>query len=484
MVAMHRVDSKRKKAAILRSIGYVVTMLLTVSTTALLLYVALGYRLGSSGHVVKNGLLLVDNRPQSAQVYVNSVQKDASAPSRFVLPTGKYQLDLKLDGYRTWSKQVKVSASKVRAVQYPLLIPTELTRQTVETFPQADIASQSHDRKLLLVFGAAGSQLSLVELDAEEPIVKPLNLGSAVRREDGRLGSIGVLEWSLNNKHVLLEQTLPSGEKDLLSVDVTKPSEAINISSLYADRSITDVHYVGGETKQIYGLHSGILSRYDLTTASQTVVMQNIATFVPYGDDTILFSRLTDDRQQVGIWQDSKTVVVSQVAASLGTARLQYARYDDHYYFVVSFAQSEAVSVYRDPLKRPVLARQLPYTTVVFSKPQQVTFSGSAQFFMVQNDRRALIYDLEDVTSYSVEVPFSLASDSKITWVDDHHFQAIDLEKTSYIFDYDGMNMQKLSSARVGSRIYFANNYEHFYSLGDEATSVPLFATSLVVEQQ
>ena len=107
MVCMHRVDNKRQQAAILRAIGYAVTIFLTATTTAILLYVALGYRLGSSGHVVKNGLLLVDNRPQSAQVYINGEQKDSSTPSRFVLPAGNFQLDLKLDGYRNWTKQVR-----------------------------------------------------------------------------------------------------------------------------------------------------------------------------------------------------------------------------------------------------------------------------------------------------------------------------------------------------------------------------------------
>lgn len=483
MVCMHRVDNKRQQAAILRAIGYAVTIFLTATTTAILLYVALGYRLGSSGHVVKNGLLLVDNRPQSAQVYINGEQKDSSTPSRFVLPAGNFQLDLKLDGYRNWTKQVRVSASKVREVNYPLLIPKDLSQLTIASLPPLEVVSQSHDRKLILVFSAASSQLNLIELDSKEPVITPLTLGSAVRREDGQIGTLKVLEWSLNNKNVLLEQSLPSGAKDLLSVDVTKPSEAINISTLYADRSITDVHYVGGETKQIYGLRNGILSRYDLSSASQTIVMQNIMTFVPYGDDTVLFSRQSEDQQQIGIWKDSKEVVVSQVAASLGVARLLYAQYDEHFYLVVGFSEGEAVTVFRDPLKRPILTKQLPYTTLAFSRPQQITFSGSAQFFMLQNGPRATIYDLEDVTSYAFEVPFATALESKLAWVDDHRIQAVSDKNVSYIFDYDGTNQQQLTAVRPGSRLYYSNNYEHYYSFGSDTTNTALQATSLVFEK-
>ncbi len=484
MVCMHRVDNKRQQAAILRAIGYAVTIFLTATTTAILLYVALGYRLGSSGHVVKNGLLLVDNRPQSAQVYINGEQKDSSTPSRFVLPAGNFQLDLKLDGYRNWSKQVKVSASKVREVNYPLLIPNNLSLRTIGNLTSSEVTSQSHDRKYILAFSAASSQLNLIELDVEEPVITNLPFGPAIRRENGRIGTFKVLEWSLNNKNVLLEQTLPSGTKDLLSLDVTKPSEVINISTLYADRSISNVHYVGGETKQIYGLRGGILSRYDLASASQTIVMQNIMTFVPYGDDTVLFSRLSEDQQQVGIWQDSKEVVVTQVAASLGEARLLYAQYDEHFYFVVGFSEGEVVTVFRDPLKRPILTKQLPYTTLAFSRPQNITFSGSAQFFMIQNGPRSVIYDLEDVTSYVFDVPFLLAPESTLTWVDDHHIQAISTENISYIFDYDGTNKQQLTAVRPGSKLYYSNNYEHYYSFGSDATNSLVQVTSLVFEKQ
>ena len=76
MVYMHRVNTKRRQAAIIRIVTYTITLILTVLTTAMLLYIALGYRIGSSGHVVKNGLLLVDNRPQSAMFYVNGQKKD------------------------------------------------------------------------------------------------------------------------------------------------------------------------------------------------------------------------------------------------------------------------------------------------------------------------------------------------------------------------------------------------------------------------
>ena len=484
MVCMHRVDTKRKQAAIIRTITYAVTLVLTVLTTAMLLYIALGYRIGSSGHVVKNGLLLVDNRPQSAMVYVNGVQKDP-APSRFVLPAGNYDVDLKLNGYRDWSKQVNVSASKVREVKYPLLLPKNLNLKTLKSLEKPDVVSQSKDRKQLLMYSEQLSQLSLVELDPKEAKVTNLQLGNSVVREGGSLGKLRVIEWSLNNKHVLIEQMLPSGAINYLSLETAKPAEAINITKLYGDNEITDLHYVGDNTDLVYGLKNGILSSYSLSGATQSIIMQRISQYTPYSDDTILYSKVIEDGlQQMGIRQGDKETVITQAAADLGKPILKYAGYDRHMYFVIGYDGGEIISVYRDPLAKPILAKQLPFTSFEFSKPTSITFSGSSEFFIAQNSSGATVYDFEDVKQHKDIMKFELATGSEITWVDDHHLQAVNKEGINFIFDYDGTNMQELTATKPGTELFYSDNFQHYYSLKDLDLKTDLNVTSLVVGKE
>lgn len=480
MVYMHRVNTKRKQAAIIRIVTYTITLILTVLTTAMLLYIALGYRIGSSGHVVKNGLLLVDNRPQSAMVYVNGQQKDP-APSRFVLPAGEYDVGLKLNGYRDWAKRVLVSASKVREVKYPLLIPKNLDLKILSSLKQPDVVSQSKDRKQLLMYSEQLSQLSLVELDTKEPKVSSLQLGSSVVREGGSLGKLNIIEWSLNNKFVLIDQTLPSGAKNLLSLEVAKPAEVINITKLFGDADISDPHYVGDNTDLIYGLKNGILSTYTLASSSQTIVMQSVQAYTPYSDNTVLFSKAIEgDLQQIGIHQDDKDTIITQTPVSYGRPILRYSEYDRHMYFVIGFEAGETISVYRDPIAKPILTKQLPYTTFAFSKPSDIAFSGSSEFFVAQNLGQAVVYDFEDITLHKDIMKFELEPGSEITWVDDHHLQAINKAGKSFIFDYDGTNLQELTAVKPGTKLYYSNNFQHYYSLKDVDPTTNLSVTSLV----
>lgn len=479
---MHRVNTKQRRLVLLRFLTYGLTLVLTIVTTVLLLYLALGYRLGKTGGVVRNGLLLVDNRPQSAEVLVDGQVKDARAPSRFVLPAGSYNVGLRLRGYHEWSKRVTVSASRVREVNYPLLIPTTLTKRSITTLANPDVVSQSHDRKRLITYSAADSSLKLIDLDPEDTKVTELSLGGSVRREGGQLGQITVIEWALNNKQILLEQTLPSGVRHIISVDVTKPSEAVDLSAVYGDQAPERAHYVGGQTAQLYGIKNGVLSRYNVNEGSSVIVMQKIATYVPYGDDTILFSRqLEDGSTQVGIWKDQEEVVVEQVTSGAGEPILQYGNYDDHYYFIVAFRQKDTITLYKDPLSTSPLLPHSPLVTLTFSQPQKIDLSGSAQFMMAQNGKNILVYDFEDIKQYRFETPAEPAPGTITKWADDHRLQTITTENKSILYEYDGSNQHTISDVRPGSSVYYSNNYQHFYSLSEADSSVRLDITSLVV---
>ena len=80
-------------------------------------------------------------------------------------------------------------------------------------------------------------------------------------------------------------------------------------------------------------------------------------------------------------------------------------------------------------------------------------------------------------------MPFATALESKLAWVDDHRIQVVSDKNVSYIIDYDGTNQQQLTAVRPGSRLYYSNNYEHYYSFGSDTTNTALQATSLVFEK-
>lgn len=480
---MHRINTKRRKAVWLRFVAYAIIVVLSTVTTIALLYVALGYRLdGKSGHLVRTGLLLVENQPVDAAVYINNQLKDESAPSRFTLLAGDYQLSLKQRGYRDWNKTISIAASGVREVTYPLLIPKELSTQTRQQISAPSLVSQSNDRKFLLTHATNQDSFELFELDNDQPKQTRLQLPAAIRREVGQTGSFRVIEWALDNKHVLLEQTLPSGAKQLLSIDVTKPAEARSLNTLYGDSLLSDVHYSGEDTTAVYGIRSNNLYRFSLEKADESLVLTNIRSYQAYGNDVVLYDRLTAGNQvDIGIWQNDQATRIHSLTSDQAATKLAYAKFSDHFYFVIAEPTSGKVTIYRDPLKSPVLRNQLPFTSFALANAQRVSFSAGSQFVLVQSGPNMATYDFDDRKLYSTTLPFEVASDVSVSWLDGAYLTAQAADGANYLLEYDGQNLQGLLSSKVGAPLALSSNFEWIYRLTENESAVDLQVGSLLV---
>lgn len=464
MVRMHRVDQKKRRAATLRIVAYAITLTLSVITTIVLLYVALGYRIDrTSGQVVRSGLLLVNNQPEAAGIYIDDVLRDNATPGRFVLSAGEYSLRLERAGYRTWAKQIEIAASGVRKVDYPMLIPNELKPVQLAALPAPYLTSQSRDRKVLLLHTEGAQALTLVRLNDEKFEQSSVALSSAVAREGGAVGTFSVIEWARDNKHVLLRQTLPSGTQNLLSLDTTKPAELVNISALYGADVPHDVHYVGDDTNLLYGLHNGIVSRYDLRTSKTEALLQNVRSYRPYGGTMLLFDRQASGKQaEVGIWDDTRIRIVHKVDEGLPASLFAYARFDEHYYFVTASPEDKEVIIYRDPLDTPKKVTFTPFITLKFAQPQKIDFSDSAQFLLVQNGKNFITYDFDDFRQYTAAIDFELAANSAFEWIDAAHLGTVRSDGRGVILDYDGSNRQGLALT-AAPQLYFSNNYRFLW---------------------
>ncbi len=259
---MHRVNLKQKQARILRIVAYSVTLTLSVLTTVLLLYIALGYRFdGKSGHVVRSGLLLVNSRPESGAIYINNELKDNATPGRFVLSSGNYDLRLVREGYREWAKNVKVAASGVREVNYPLLLPTSLSATKLFDISKPDMVTQSQDRKTVLFHTPGAPSFERVKLDPESPERETLALPRAFTSESGQFGTFSVREWALDNKHLLLQHSLPSGKTELISFD---------------ELNLTNEKETVGESTATYQYSQDLLNAFDRSSVLQEKIKDEI----------------------------------------------------------------------------------------------------------------------------------------------------------------------------------------------------------------
>jgi hypothetical protein len=71
--------------------------------------------------LVSTGIVTVTSNPKSAQVYINGSLKGVTDLNLHLLP-GKYQIEVKKDGYQTWQKGITLKGELVVSL-YPLLFP-------------------------------------------------------------------------------------------------------------------------------------------------------------------------------------------------------------------------------------------------------------------------------------------------------------------------------------------------------------------------
>lgn len=477
---MHHVDFKKRQKFYLRILSYSLITFLTITTTAILLYAALGYRIGSSGHVVRSGLLLINSRPTTAEVYINGENKNDPTSSRFVLPAGKYSLGLKQDGYRAWSKTVLLEPSGVENLYYPILVPTSLKSKPLTKLGKPDVVSQSPNRKLVFLYkNDSTANPQLIELDPATPNLSNLVLPEFALGATNSLDALKVIEWSQDSSHLLIEQTV-DGAKRLLSVNVDSPEKTINITAKLGGVQLSDVHYAGADVERVYGISKGVVSLFSLNDGKSKPLVDGIRSYYPIGDQGVSFVRgnKANGRLEAGLIKNDKLVVVHSIKSTGPKASgvTVYNNYDNNEYLSVRLDGEKKVTVSRNPLNDPILKTQLPYTSFNI-KASSLSPSSDGRFILARDGQRLVSYDLEYSRKYSFNVSEGVG---EIAWLDSNHLIYKDKEKSSFMRDFDGANTYELLSSDYG-QLMFSSDLETSYRLVESDPKAQLESISMVV---
>lgn len=480
---MHRVNTKDRRTIVLRVIAYSVTFTLSVVTTAILLFIALGYRFNSTDGVIQSGLLLVDSKPEAGRVLINGKVKDTQTPSRFVLPVGDYAVRIERSGYHVWNKAISLAPESVEELAYPLLIPKQLSSVPKLDVAQPESVSQSGNNKLLVYHVAGETTLHVVTLDKDTPTATSFSLSDAFVRESGSVGSLRFIEWSLDNKFVLVEQTLPGGARNVITLPIEKPAEAQNITAQFGQLAPTDPHYVGKDTNRIYGLHEGILRRYNLETSEATALLTRVLSYEPYDNDTIAYTRTSEDGLSVEVvlkTNDTSAVLESTADTALRPV-IAYGEYDRHTYVAVSDSASKTSRVYRDALKGPILKKQIPYVTLPFVNANYIKFSPNNQYVYFQRGQEFASYDFENTRQHSFIVAQAIG-DRHPVWANNSHLMVQSDSGQNYLLEFDGQNTTTLVRSQAGTRVYVGSDPRGAYRIDTTDSKTTLDFISLVAQ--
>ncbi len=480
---------KQRQHRIRLYVGYVL-MVIAISLASLLLVLqAYGYTFDlQTGAVNQNGLVFVDAHPERAEVYINGELKGAT-DQRLIMPADRYNISIRRDGYRAWEKNINLLGGKVERLVYPLLFPEALESKETQLYAEKPtFSTQSPDRRWLIVRqpGAVFS-FSLVDLNSELATATSLVLPPSLFSEPGARHDIEIVEWSTDNRHVVVKHVFDTGFEFVL-IDREAPESSRNLSRVLSGTAFTDI-VLRDKRFDSYYLHNRptqTLMTAGLDGQAPTPLLNGVIEFKPHGNDVLLYiasSGAADGNVAVRVREGDQIYTVKELPVDT-TYILDIARFSDRWYLLAGGVTDQRMYVLRDPvsvLRRNPDAQIIPAALLRIENPQFASFSANARFVQIQSGSKFVVYDAETARNYRYDT--GLNASQKAIWMDGHRLSLVSKNRVN-VFDFDGTNRQELSPAYSEFVPYFNSNYTAFYTLTDSqiAGRATLLRTELMVK--
>lgn len=479
---MEFLDSKsKKKRAVKLFTGYFLMVIVVGLATLILVYLAQGYGYDPSKGVMQNGLVFVDSKPASADIYLNDEYK-GNTNARLVLKEGQYTLNLKRDEYRSWNKSFSLNGGTVLYFLYPKLFPVDIPVTTTKVFTNVPVwASQSPDRHWLVLQQQANSPvLTVIDLSnpAEDTFLRTIPQEQLAGLPT-QMGTITPIEWSNDNEHLLLLQQLPDGTKSFIVFDINNPNRTVNVSTKLGVTSTVSIKLKDKKYDQFYLLDSATteLKKADLRSGvTPRPVLTNVIAYKSYGDNRVVYATYENaetDKARVLILEGQKNQYLLQDVARDPNNKylLDIAEYNNNWYYVVASSVGKNIKIYRNPLSRSNPGNTEPISSQMSLKldnPQFVSFSDNTRFIAMQSAKNFVVFDGEQNRVFRYTSPLEIADGQQAKWMDGHRLSVVTNNKIR-VFEFDGQNLQALIDSRAEFNAYFDRDHKYIYALMPQA---------------
>lgn len=479
---MDFLDPNKKRAHKVRLyIGYALMAIAISLGAVILLYAAYGYGVDRRGNVFQNGLVFLASTPDAAQVKIDSEDgqrsQTAITSDRLVLPAGRYDFEFLKQGYKPWQRTVELKGGGIQRLVYPFLFPEQFQSTDAAVYPSMPrFATVSPDRGTILV-QRPNEFLAFDVYDANDPEKAATSFSlSAGLLTPGNNQKLELVEWSTNNRHLLVKHTY-SNKTEFIIIDRDEPVRSTNINTAFA-LAPKRVLLHDKNPDQLYIEQSdGVLLRADVSAQTKQTLVRNVRAFQPHGEDMLLYvaggGEVTKGNVGVYVLTGGETFKLRELPSS-PTYLVDLAQYNGNWLVAAGAASDDRVYIYRNPitiLKANNPEATLSIRTLRIQNPEHLSFSANTQFIAVQSGQTFDVYDaLEDRQyHFTINTAFDKGS-GKATWMDGHRLLTSTKGKIT-VFDFDGSNYQLLTGIAVGSTPMFDRDYTNLYALAPSVNS-------------
>lgn len=491
---MDFLDPNKKKSNRFKLYAGYFLVAIAISLGALvLLFANYGYRMDKSGNISQNGLVFFSSQPSGAQLYIEGLfskyKTQAQTNTRMELKEGRYRATIVKDKYRSWQREFSLEGGSVERMVYPFLFPKDLKTADLKKYSKApQLVTSSPDRQWIVVqqpdnftsfdvFNANDPEKPVATFSVPEGVLSPATSSQALE----------LVEWSTDNASMLIKHTFDS-KTEFVIINRDKPAESLNVN-VTTNQSPHDVALKDKKTDELY-LHmapDGLLQVVDIKTKVLTPLVQKAYIFKPHGSDMLVYvapKKSDPNRSEVRIHTKDKDYMLRELPGNTSYV-IDVAQFDNSWYFVAGAASDNQVYVYKDPLD--VLAndgatKSIFARTLRIKNPQNVSFSANARFVAAQSGQLFAIYDAETDRQYRYDIKDQFDTKRPAQWMDGHRLTS-STDKQVIIFDFDGINSQKLMAIDPATDVMFDRDYKISYALSlNKDGGAALTSTKLLVE--
>lgn len=466
--------NKKRSNKIKLYTGYVLVAVAISLAALILLFVNAGYRLDGKGNVTQNGLLFVNSRPDGADTYIEGVHGKYKAfgktNTKFEIPEARYRVTIKKAGYRDWGREMSIDGGAVERLAYPFLFPEKLQSTDMKTYSLAPkIVSSSPDRNWIIV-QHPDNILTFDIFNANEP-EKPVTnftIPQSVLSPHKVQQKLELVEWSSDNDNILFKHTYDD-QVEFVIASKDQPEKSYNVNKKTNQNPLT-VSLKDRKVDQLY-LHmanDGLLQLVDIKTGALTPLVNKALAYKTHGDDMLVYVAPIADSNLVSvrIKNKDKDYELRQLPVSTGYV-VDVARFDNAWYVVAGAASGDRVFVYKDPLS--VLASSSPKKSIFartlrIKNPQKASFSANARMIAVQSGQSFAVYDAENDRQYKYTINDTFDTNRPVEWMDGHRLVS-STGGSVLVFDFDGINQQKLMAIDSSTDVMFDRDYDNAFSL-------------------
>lgn len=454
-------------------LGYGLIAIAVLLFATILLFIAYGFGY-KNGQVIQNGLVFFSAHPGSAEIYIDGKDQAKKTDTDLTLPAGQYNIELRREGYHSWTRQINVKGSDVTHYDYPFLFPTVLKPVSVADYSASPaLMTQSHDRRWLIIAQPGQiQQLDLYDLKNTKQLTPKLITIPTNLLTSGTTQTLTAIEWANDNTHLLLRHDY-DGNSEYIILDITSPEKSVNLTvQLGLATTNTEValnnqqfdHYL------IFNKQAHTLSKATLTTPLPVIYVSNVAQYESYGNDLILYAEVNSaaaSKTNIDMFDGTDNFTIRKVSPQ-AEYQLGLTKYDGNVYAAVGVTSEKQAYLFKNPLDKVGLPNSpIPVPVVVLHMPGlvHVSFSANSQIVVAQSGTSFATYDIFNKNAFNYKITEAMDKPQvSATWMDSSRLMYISSGKL-IVFDFDGTNKQSLAPASPSYVPAFSPSSKNLFTL-------------------